>query len=118
MAGQVLLPDNYFNASDLAPAYIIYVMALFTFMEREFTIKSQSIKKIIGFVAQHSFMIYMLHWNVLFDITPKIVSGSSSAYVFGASVIVTFAISLMAAVLFNSLIIKPLQNCWSIIRAI
>lgn len=111
--GQVLLPDNYCNAVDLAPAFVLFTIALFIFMEKEIKISNNVIRRIIGSVARHSFMIYMLHWKVIVYITPKIVRESSDIVSYLLNVMMTLFISMLLAIVLDRFIINPIQRLMS-----
>lgn len=107
--GQVLLSGHYNHATEYAPAYIIFVMAVFVFMEK-INIQSQAFKKVITFLAKHSFMIYLLHWNVI-RITAKIMDGyAPNIYRYLVSIVITFIMSTALSVTLDLLIIGPLQK--------
>ncbi len=108
--GQVLFPYNYNNAVDLAPAYILFVIALYVFMEKEIKISNNVVKRIISFMAKHSFSVYMVHWNVRSYITPKIVHEPSDMVSFLLNVMITLLSSVFLAVVFDVLIINPVQK--------
>lgn len=108
--GKWLFPENYHSPTDLAPAYILFSMAVYTFIGREFVIKNELLKKVIFFLAKHSFAVYMLHWNVLYHITPQIVKTSVRSLHFVETVGVTFVISVGMAFILDMCVVYPIQK--------
>lgn len=104
------MPDNYHNAVDLSPFFVLFTMALYTFMEKEIKIRHYVVGRIIGFAAKHSFLVYMLHWYVLAYITPKLVCESQDIISYLLNVLVTLLVSIFLAVVLDALIIFPIQR--------
>lgn len=108
--GRYLIADRYLYSTDSAAAYIVFTMAVYTFLEKEVVIKNDYLKKFIGFMSKYSFLIYMLHWNVLEKITPLIITGESTFLKWIASILVTLIISMLFSVILNTAIIYPIQK--------
>ena len=108
--GKYFIPDRYYNSTDLAVAYIVFTMAFYIFLDREISIKNEYVKKAICFVAKYSFLIYMLHWNVLYKITPKIVTVQATLHNWLMRIFTTLIISLLLSIILDSLIISPVQR--------
>ena len=85
-------------------------MAAYTFLSREFTVQNAIIKKVIHFIARHSFTEYMLHFSVLYKITLRIVAVETSAAAYFGALALTVSISLFLAVILDTCVIFPLQR--------
>lgn len=108
--GRYLIADRYQNSTDLAVAYIVFTIAVYIFFEKEVVIRNDCLKKIIGFLSKYSFMVYMLHWNVLHKITPIVVTEESTFCKWIAEISVTFAILLLLSIILDVIIICPFQK--------
>lgn len=64
----------------------------------------------IQFVARHSFTVYLIHWIVVFQITPMIVTTERTAVYFCEGTAVTLVISLLIAFFFDTAVLFPLQR--------
>ena len=109
--GRYFFLSHYKNAVDLAIAFILFTIAFYTFIEREICLKNKFIIKIIDFLSKHSFVIYMIHSNIHFKITPQINHISSAFGGFIANVLITLMISILVALILNIVVIWPIQNC-------
>lgn len=108
--GRWLIPDNYQYSTDLAPAFLLFTIAVYTFFEREIVIRNDYLKKVIKFMTKHSFLVYMLHWHVLHKITPLIVAGKTTVLEWIACVLVTLVISVLLSVFLDMAVIYPVQK--------
>lgn len=110
VCGKYFIPNQYFNSVDVAAAFVVFTMAFYTFWDREILIKNTYIKRSISFIAKYSFIIYMLHWNVLHKITPRIVKGQASVCNWVISIFTTLIISMLISIVLDFFIISPIQK--------
>ena len=108
--GMYLMPANYNNPTDLAVPFVIWATAVFAFWQQELVINNKIVKAVIQFLAKHSFMAYMIHWNVCLLVTPKIVTDTRVIVYFLESLVLTFTISLLLAVVIDVCLINPIQK--------
>lgn len=115
---QYVLPIENHSDKDFAPAYTFFVIAMYTLLLNEVRIKWEPLKKIIGFVAKHSFTVYMIHYLILELIGDWFYTGYSAKVGFAATYLVCFVLSITAAVMFDllveKLVQKPLKKMWKI----
>lgn len=105
-----LIPQHYKFSTDLAPAFVIFVMTFYVFLKNEVRITNPLFQKILLFLSKHSFVIYLIHYHVISYITLRIVKSESSVVSFFSSVGVTFLISLVLAVIFHGCVLNPVQK--------
>lgn len=110
IVGKILLQEHYMYGDDLAPLYMIFNIALYTFLKNEIKIRNRSVISAIQFVARHSFTVYLIHWIVVFQITPMIVTTERTAVYFCEGTAVTLVISLLIAFFFDTAVLFPLQR--------
>ena len=61
-------------------------------------------------MASHSFTVYLVHYNVISSVTVKILKPVKPAVCFFLSAAVTFAVSLLIAVVLDGCVIHPVQR--------
>lgn len=107
--GEWLFSANYKHPHDLAVPFVLFGMAAYAFMQNEIRIKNEKLIKGQQFVAKHSFMVYILHWNVGGIITPHIIHfiGLDIYYL---KVIITFVVTMAMSVVLDVCLINPLQR--------
>lgn len=110
VVARYLIPGNYKNGVDLAVAFILFTMAVYTFFERELVIKNKLLIKLINLISKYSFIIYLIHYSILTKIAPKIVSTSSVILSFLARAGVTLILSILVAIVLDIFIIMPVQK--------
>lgn len=110
IVGMVLLQEKYMHGNDLAPLYVIFNIAFYSFLKNEIKINSGKVRSVIQFVARHSFTVYLIHWIVKLQITPMIVTAERATICFCESVIVTSVISLLLAFVIDTALLFPLQK--------
>lgn len=108
--GRYLIADRYLYSTDLAVAYIVFTMAVYTFLEKEVVIRNKYLKRGICFLSKHSFMVYMIHWNVLHKITALMIPGESTFLKWISTILITLIISLLLSIILNTFIIYPMQK--------
>ena len=106
--GSWIIPEHYYNKNDLSPAYIAFTMALYVFLLREIKIKNKYFAGAIKFIAKYSFIIYLVHWNVLYKITPHFINQSAGCTAqFFEMIIITFVLCLAVAFVLETVILTP-----------
>lgn len=110
--GAWLIPGNYANANDLAPAFVLFTMAAYVFLQKEVPIRNRGVRRVLSFVSKHSFMEYLVHVAVHQYFTLKIMSvaPSSSVPAYFLALVLTVAISLLVAFLVDTILVQPLQK--------
>ncbi len=110
LLGTRLIPQHNKHWTDLAPAFLIFSMAAYTFLKNEIPIKGELPRRVIFFLASHSFTVYLVHYNVISSVTVKILRPVKPAVCFFLSAAVTFAVSLLIAVVLDGCVIHPVQR--------
>ena len=100
---------NWRHPWDLSVAFILFYMACFVFLENHLKIRHEVFAKVFRFLAKYSFLVYLLHWNILHEITPYIVKTEIPWLRFLGDVVVTFLICLAAAFVLQNVLVRPLQ---------
>ncbi len=102
-----------------SPIYLFYIVGIYLFLGRVCIIKNDKIKKVISFLAKHSYSMYLMHVfplevlktnNPILNLYPNI-----NAYILYVIIIViVFFTSLIGAIIMDNLLLKPLKrflNC-------
>lgn len=110
LLGSWLFPGHNKFSTDLAPAFLIFSMTGYAFLKNEIKIKSEPLKRLIFFLAKHSFTVYMIHYYMISSFTMRILKPVKPSVYFCLSVLITFAASLTAAVILDMYVINPIQN--------
>ena len=115
---QYILPVENHSDKDFAPAYTFFVLGMYTFLLYEIKIPWNLVKKIIAFLAKHSFTVYLIHYLILEIIGQRFYEGNSAKVGFLLTYVVGFACSVFAAVIFDYVLEKlaqqPLKKIWKI----
>ncbi len=106
---KITIPNHFNHSDDLSALFVLFTMSLFVFLEKEVKIKHNLSKKIISFLAKYSFLIYLFHWNVLFNIVLVIFKDSTRMYSFLLITFLTIMISLIFSIAAELFIIKPIS---------
>ena len=96
---------------DYSPAFFLFCIAAYDLAVRKFTIRNPYACRLISWIAQHTFLIYLLHVHVMRYLVPYIAVPDTSSvpgYLLKSALI--FICSLICAVLLRALIIRPLQS--------
>ena len=107
---QYVLPIENYSDNDFAPAYTLFVIAVYTLLLNEVHISWKPAKKTIGFIAKHSFTVYMIHYLIIELIGDRFYVGYSAKVGFAATYLTCFVLSVMAAVVFDFLVKKTVQT--------
>lgn len=110
--GKWLIPDYYKYVYDLAPAYVIFTMTLYSFLKDAIKIRQNCVQVIISFLAKHSFMAYMIHARVIQWSSSRFMNADAEipAIYFFPRVTVTFILSMIIAVIVDVCIMNPVQK--------
>ena len=95
---------------DISPFYTLIAIGIYLLILYLFNNSKPS--KIISFMAEHSFSVYLVHMMVLMPVTrmlPPDTGLSTIATYFGV-VVVVFLLSLLLAVVIDKFIVKPTQK--------
>lgn len=95
---------------DFAPAYLFFVIGLYTLLLNRVKISWEPLKKAISFVAGHSFTVYLIHYLILQLIGERFYTGNSAKTGFLLTYLCGFVLSLLAAVIFDRIMKKMLQE--------
>lgn len=107
---QYVLPVENHSDKDFAPAYTFFVIAMYTFLLNEIHIKWTWVQNTVHFIAKHSFTVYMIHYLIIQLLGDRFYLGNSAKVGFVLTYVCCFAASLIAAILFDYVVEKILQN--------
>lgn len=107
---QYILPIENYSDKDFAPAYTFFVIAVYTFLLNEVHIRWEPVKKLIVFIAKHSFTVYMIHYLIIELIGERFYAGNSAKVGFAATYLLCFVLSMAAAVVFDFAVSRILQK--------
>ncbi|WP_027203383.1 acyltransferase [Butyrivibrio fibrisolvens] len=102
--GMTLAQDKFSHSTDLQPTFIVTCAGIMTFIQSKVVLQNEFVVKTVKFIAKYSFLIYMVHFNIVYDVTPIITSSLPSWICYFSSVIVTFGISFIIAILLSGII--------------
>lgn len=97
------------NANDLSVGFILYIMAVYLALQRNVRCDNVIIKRVVSFIAAHSFLAYMLH-IVILNQCRKYIDPSISMMNYVLCIVLDFAISYAISIMVTWLIIKPIQK--------
>lgn len=107
---QYILPIENHSSQDFAPAYIFFVIGLYTVLLNKVPLPWEPVKKAVSFIAKHSFTVYMIHYLILELIGNRFYVGSSAKAGFLFTYLWGFGLSVAAAIVFDFLVEKLLQK--------
>ena len=107
---QYVLPLENHSDKDFAPAYTFFVIGMYTFLLFEVKISWEWLKKVIAFLAKHSFTVYLIHYLVLEMIGQRFYEGYSAKTGFVLTYAACFACSVGFAVVFDLILEKLIQK--------
>ena len=90
--------------------YMVWIFAAYMLMKRVFRFRNGKVCKALKFVADHSFFVYMLHFDILTRVTPRLVLHESASVHYVEAFVITAVVSLAAAVVLNLVIFKPVKK--------
>lgn len=114
--GVTLIGSTYFwkyykISTDQAPLYILFSMAVYTFLAYEVPLTSKGVKKVIAFLARHAYTVYLTHAMALdgaVSLVGRLRVPDTAG--FALVIVLTLTIGLTGAVLLDELLIFPLQK--------
>ena len=107
--GKTWRAANFENSLDLSVFFIAFSMAAFVFLERHIKIRNASVAKVISFIAQHTFLMYMIHWTMeRYFVVDWVITDSPTLAFLGVAGL-TFVVTLGIAIVLRLILIKPLQ---------
>lgn len=110
-AGKTLLPDRFLYSMDLSPLFVFWGIGVFTFLSAHPAVRSPRAGRVLRFIAKYSFLVYLIHYTVLYDLVLEwIPSFSRAAFSFLGHTALALALSFAAAFLLDLVLIKPLQR--------
>lgn len=104
-----LTPWAYNNFTH-APAYAIFVLALYYFLLNDIKIKNQIVCRVLQFLSKYSFVVYLVHWHVRKYLIDGKVVLMNAVFTFIAAFIATTLISLLISIVLNNLLFTPIKN--------
>lgn len=107
---QYVLPFENHSDKDFAPAYTFFVIGMYTFLLFEIKISWDWLKKVIAFLAKHSFTVYLIHYLILELIGQRFYEGYSAKIGFVLTYAVCFVCSVGFAVVFDLILEKLVQK--------
>lgn len=94
--GRVMLPDNFLNSTVLSVVYILFTVGIFMLWDKCVAINNQRIKKMVGYISNHTLYIYIIHWSVLHFYEEKIINPNLAKSIL--IVIITFLTSFVFSI--------------------
>lgn len=111
VAIRVLSEDHMPYCRDYSPAFFLFSVAAYDFMSHAFKVTNPVIVKVVSFIAQNTFMIYLLHMPVLNYVVPRFVTlDTTTVPGYLLQFAFAFICSLAGAIVLRTLIIRPLQS--------
>lgn len=111
VALRILSEDHLPYLRDYSPAFFFFSVAAYDFMINSFHIRNPYIRKAVSFIAQHTFLIYLLHIHVMLYVVPVFAAPDTKTVPgFLLTAACVFVCSLAGAILLRFLIILPLQT--------
>ena len=107
--GMTFASGRFHNPTDLTPSFILACSGAMAFLSKSIKINNVQFSRIIRFLAKHIFMIYMVHYNIVNYVTPLITDSLPTQIRYFSSVVITFLISLIIAVILN-FVISPVKK--------
>lgn len=111
VSARIITHEHFEYTCDHSPAFFFFTIAAYDFMKQLFMIKNTIAQKAVSFIAQHTFIIYLLHIHVMRYVVPNIVKPDTKTvpgYLLEVACI--FVCSLSGAIILRALIIRPLQS--------
>lgn len=106
-----LAPNSINDTYQSAFPYILYVMAFYTFITEEVSIRKEPIKNAIIFLGKHAFTVYLIHWTVLYEAVIPILGDLENPVLdFIVKFFLTFLVSLCIAIAADNLLFFPIQK--------
>ena len=109
---QCFFENKFSGVYDLAPAYILFTVGMFVFLERVCIIKYDWLKVLIAFLAKHSFGVYVFHFYVIQWLGNRLhfpgVRYEIVSYVL--SIVVVFVLSFAMSFAVDTLICTPVKK--------
>ena len=102
--GMTFVSERFTNPTDLTPSFIMSCLGAMYFLTRKIRINNAGLKQIICFLSKHTFLIYLVHYNILNHITTVVAKQLPNELRFVLSVTITFFLSLLVAVIINSIL--------------
>lgn len=95
---------------DISPFYTILAIGIYIFLLNAF--KSAKPSRVVSFIAEHSFSVYLVHMMFLLPIQSILppLTGIATIPLYLAVVAAVLALSLLCAIVIDALLIKPTQK--------
>lgn len=111
VAGKCLFPEHFLYSSDLSPLFVLWGIGVFVFFSDHPAIRSARFARFLQFAAKYSFVMYLIHYKILFDLVLIWIPEMSGAtYSFLVHTLLTLLVSFAAAFLLTTFLIAPLQH--------
>lgn len=94
--GLIVLRGEFPGKHDYSILFVIFCMSVFWFIQKHVKVNNHVVQSVICFVAKHSFVMYLIHYNVRWLANP-FVEGMGTVSEFVTRVILTFVFSLAIA---------------------
>ena len=106
-----LFSDNFQYSTDLSPLFLVWGMGAWAFLARHPRIRNPRVAHVLQRIAKYSYLVYLVHFNVLYDIIlPRIPSVPTAAGSFIFYTLATLFVSLFGCFFFDLLLISPAQR--------
>lgn len=102
---------------DISPFYTILAIGIYIFLLNAF--RSAKPSRMVSFIAEHSFSVYLVHMMFLWPIQNNLppVSGALSILLYLGVVALVLCLSLACAIVVDALLIKPTQRLFDYLAA-
>lgn len=105
------LYGKFYGTFDVSVAYVFYAMASYYLMSKCVHVKNEKVGTIICYIARYSFMMYLVHDFINYNIVDKYLNINSDGLYFLVAVALMFAISFAVAWTIDTLIVFPMTKC-------
>ena len=106
--------EIFVQSTSVSVGYIFFTMSCYLFIKRTFNVNNSHLKKIISFLAQHSFFAYMIHIIVL-NQCRKYITPENGIIQWILCVVLDFIGSYLLSILLSYILIRPFQKLLSVL---
>lgn len=97
---------------DTSPFYTVLAIGIYIFILS--AAKNAKPSKVVSFMAQHSFSVYLVHMMFLLPISRMMpqIDGAASLALYVATTAIVFGLSLLCAIVIDAILVKPAQKAF------
>ncbi|MCR5598166.1 MAG: acyltransferase [Lachnospiraceae bacterium] len=101
---------GFVSPADLSAGFLLFSIAGFCFMKKRIKIRNEKSAKVISFLGKHTFTAYIIHIYVMGHLSNRVVASDKGVAEWIMSILITFASSLVAAVIMDKLLVETMQK--------